>query len=128
MHTQYCIQNKRLDLYFPEHKIAIEIEECGHIDRNFEHEQIRQMMIEGKRGYKLIRINLEAADFNINRVINQVYMHMKQWTIKLTQNSLIDDLSKKLLEAAIRFKSKCKKEGPKLTKKIFKNVFQEYKK
>ena len=37
MHTQYCIQNKRLDLYFPEHKIPIEIEECGHIDRNFEH-------------------------------------------------------------------------------------------
>ena len=66
-------------------------------------------MIERKRGYKLIRINLEAADFNINRVINQVYIHMKQWTIKLTQNSLIDDLSKKLLEAAIRFKSKCKK-------------------
>ena len=84
-------------------------------------------MIERKRGYKLIRINLEAADFNINRVINQVYIHMKQWTIKLTQNSLIDDLSKKLLEAAIRFKSKCKKEGPKLTKKIVKNVFQEYK-
>ena len=33
MHTQYCIKNKRLDHYFPEHKIVIETDEYGHIGR-----------------------------------------------------------------------------------------------
>ena len=58
-------------------------------------------MIEKKSGSKFIRINPDAADFNINKVINQVYMHIKQSTIKSTKNSLVDDLSRTLLEAAI---------------------------
>ena len=64
-------------------------------------------MIEKKSGSKFIRINPDAADFNINKVINQVvYMHIKQLTIKSTKNSLIDDLSRTLLEAAIGLKLK----------------------
>ena len=64
-------------------------------------------MIEKKSGSTFIRINPDAADFNINKVINQVvYMHIKQLTIKSTKNSLIDDLSRTLLEAAIGLKSK----------------------
>ena len=63
-------------------------------------------MIEKKSGSKFIRINPDAADFNINKVINQVYMHIKQSTIKSTKNSLIDDLSRTLLEAAIGLKLK----------------------
>ena len=85
MHTQYCIKNKRLDHYFPEHKLAIETDEYGHIGRRREHEQSGQVMIEEKRGCKFIRINPDAAEFNINRAINQVYMHTKQLTIKSTK-------------------------------------------
>ena len=36
MHTQYCVQNKRLDLYFSEYKPGVEIDEYGHGDREFE--------------------------------------------------------------------------------------------
>ena len=43
---------------------------------------------------RFIRINPDAADFSINRVINLVYMLIKQSTKK----SLIHDLSKKQLE------------------------------
>ena len=85
-------------------------------------------MIEEKRGCKFIRSNPEAADFKIHRVINQVYMLLKQSTVKSTKKSLIDDLSRELLEAAIEFKPKCKKEGSKLIRKIVKNVLPEYKK
>ena len=46
MHTQYCIQNKRPDIYFSEHKLAVEIDEYDHVDRDFEYEKERQMMIE----------------------------------------------------------------------------------
>ena len=43
---------------------------------DFEHEQSRQVILEEKRGCRFIRINLAAADFNINIVINLVYMHI----------------------------------------------------
>ena len=64
------------------------------------------MMIEENIGCTFIRINPDAADFNINRVVNQVYMKIKQSTIKSAEKSLIDDLSRELLEAAIGLKSK----------------------
>ena len=52
MHTQYCVENKRLDLYFPKRKLGIEIDEYDHMDRNFEDEQSKQLMIEEKLGCK----------------------------------------------------------------------------
>ena len=33
MHTQYCVQNKRLVFFFSEHKLGVEIDEYGHADR-----------------------------------------------------------------------------------------------
>ena len=53
-------------------------------------------------GITVIKTNPDAADFNINRLINQIYMHIiestKKQTEKSTKKSLIDDISKKLLE------------------------------
>ena len=89
MHTLYCVQNKRLD----EHKLGVEIDEYGHADRDFEYEQSKQLMIEKKLGCKIIRINPDATDFNIYKMINQIRMHIKQSNKK----SIIDDLSKRLL-------------------------------
>ena len=51
-------------------------------------------MIEEKIGCKIVRVNPDIPDFNINRVINLVFMHIKQ----STKTSLIEDLSKRLLE------------------------------
>ena len=34
MHTQYGVQNKRLDLYFSKGKLGIEIDEHVHVDKN----------------------------------------------------------------------------------------------
>ena len=76
MHTQYCVQNKRLDLYFPKCKLGIEINNYGHVDRNFEDEQSKQLMIEEKRGCKIIRTNPDAPDFTIYRLINQVRIRL----------------------------------------------------
>ena len=109
MYTQYCVQNKRLDFYFSEHKLGVEIDECGHADRDFEYKQSRQLMIEKKLGCKIIRINPDAADFSIYRLINQISMHIKQSTKK----SLIDNFSKRLLGSEFKsnhsIKSKCLK-------------------
>ena len=81
MHTQHYILNKKNpNLYFPECKLAIEIDEYVHVDKDFKYEKERQMMLEKKLGCIFIRINPDAADININRVIKLVYMHIKQST------------------------------------------------
>ena len=99
--TQYCVENQRLDPYFSEYKLEIEIDEYDHESRNSNYEKSRQLMIES-HGITIIRTNPDAADFNINRLINQIYRHIIESTKKQikvsTKKSLIDDLSKILLE------------------------------
>ena len=55
----------------------------------------------------IIRTYADAADFDMNRLINQIYMLIIESTKKTnqvsTKESLIDNLSKKLLE--LEFKS-----------------------
>ena len=51
----------------------------------------------------IIRTNPDTADFDMNRLINQIYTHIIESTKVSTKKSLIDDLSKGLLE--LEFKS-----------------------
>ena len=74
--TQYCIENKRLDAYFSKYKLGIEVDEYNHEGRNSNYEKSRQLMIES-HGITIIRTNPDAADFDMNRLINQIYMHSK---------------------------------------------------
>ena len=50
-------------------------------------------MIESS-GITIIRTNPDAAYFDMNRLINQIYRQI----IKSAKKSLIDDISKRLLE------------------------------
>ena len=75
--TQYCIENKRIDAYFSEYKLGIEIDEYNHESRNFNYEKSRQLMIES-HGITIIRTNPDAADFDMNKLINQIYKHISQ--------------------------------------------------
>ena len=126
--TQYCIENKRLDAYFSKYKLGIEVDEYNHEGRNSNYEESRQFMIE-THGVTVIRTNPDAADFDINRLINQIYTHIiestKKQTKVSTKKSLIDDLSKRLLELEFKsnhsIKSKC-------LKWIVKNILPNYKK
>ena len=88
MHTQYCVQNKSLDLCFSKHKRGIEIYKYGNVDRDLEYEKERQKLIED-RGYTVIRTNPDAPVFNIYKLINKIHTHIKQPTIKLTKSSKI---------------------------------------
>ena len=80
------------------------------IDRNSNYEKSRQLIIES-HGITIIRTNPDAADFHINRLINQIYTHIIESTKTQTKKSLIDDLSKRLLELEFKsdhsIKSKC---------------------
>ena len=88
------------------YKLGVEVDEYNHEGRNFENEQSRQLMIE-THGITIIRANSDAAEFDMNRIINQIYTHIIKSTEKqtkvTTKKSLIDDLPKGLLE--FEFKS-----------------------
>ena len=75
--TQFWIENKRLDAYFSKYKLAIEVDEYNHEDRDSNYEKHRQSMIEN-HGITIIRTNPDAADFKINKLINQIYRHISQ--------------------------------------------------
>ena len=125
--TQYCIKKKRLDAYFPKYQLGIEVDEYNHEGRNFEKEQSRQLMIESQ-GITIIRTNPDTADFDMNRIINQIYTHIFKSTKKQTKVStkkpLIHDLSKRMLELKFKsnhsIKSKC-------LQWIVKNILPNYK-
>ena len=71
MHTQYCIENKRLDLYLSEYKVGIEIDEYDYAQRDPEYEMERQKLIKDYR-IMILRTNPDAPEFNINRLIKQI--------------------------------------------------------
>ena len=43
--TQYTVLNYRIDLYFQKYKLAIEVDELGHSDRNSDYEIQRQQAL-----------------------------------------------------------------------------------
>ena len=119
IYTQYCIKNKRLDAYFLKYKLGIEVDEYNHEGRNSEYEHSRQFMIES-HGITTIRTNPDDANFNMNNLINQIYTHINESTKK----TLIDDLSKQLLQLQFKsnhsIKSKC-------LKWVVKKILPQYK-
>ena len=94
MQTQYTILGYRIDLYFHKYKLAIEVDELGHNDRNIDYEIQRQQALERELGCVFIRITPDAADFNIFKETNKIHRHIK----KSSKKSLIDKISKRLLE------------------------------
>ena len=84
--TQYCIENKRIDAYFSKYKLGIEVDEYNHEGRNSNYEKSRQLMIES-HGITIIRTNPDAADFDMNRLINQIYTYIFESTKKQTKVS-----------------------------------------
>ena len=118
--TLHCIKNKRIDAYFSKYKLGIEVDEYNHEGRNSNYEKSRQLMIES-HGITIIRTNPDAADFDMNKLINQIYTHI----IKSTKKSLIDDLSKRLLELGFKSNNSIKS---KFLKWIVKNILPNYKK
>ena len=54
MQTQYSVLGYRVDLYFHKHKLAIEVDELGHAERNLSHETERQKALEKELDCMLI--------------------------------------------------------------------------
>ena len=134
MQTQYTVLNYRIDLYFHKYKLAIEVDELGHNDRSIDYEIQRQRVLEREFSYVFIRINPDAIDFNIFKEINKIHRHIKklikEQTKKQTEESIIDNLSKRLLELEFKQHNQIiffKKLKKKFLKWIVKNILPNYK-
>ena len=60
------------------HKLAIEGDELGPLDRNLNNEVERQKTLERGLNYVFIRINPDEKDFKIFKEINKIYIHITQ--------------------------------------------------
>ena len=61
----------RIDLYFHEYKLAIEIDEKGHKDRDTNDEIQRQKALEKELGCEFIRINPESIKKSDEKVLHR---------------------------------------------------------
>ena len=80
--TQYSVLGYRVNLYFHEYKLAIEVDELGHADRNINNEIERQKALKKELNYVFIRINPHEKDFNIFKPINEVYRNIENLSKK----------------------------------------------
>ncbi len=62
----------RIDLYLPDYKIAIEVDEYGHRDRDPKYEEYRESFLKRTLGCKFFRVNPDAADFNICKICGKL--------------------------------------------------------
>ena len=85
MQIQYSILHYRINLYFHKYKLAIEVDELGHADRNLSNETERQKALEKKLDCVFIRINPDEENFNIFKKINKIHRHIKKSNKKLTE-------------------------------------------
>ena len=69
---QHNVDGYRIDLYFPDYNLAIEVDEFNHIDRNKVDDMIREKHITQKLGCKFIRFNPDEKNFNIGDIISNI--------------------------------------------------------
>ena len=123
MQTQYRVLNYKIDLYFLDYKLAIEVDEKGHDYRRIDYEIKRQKAIEKEVSCEFIRINPDEKFFNVFKVKNEIYRHtiksIKKLTEKSTKEYLIDKLSKRLLGLEFKKNNSIKS---KALKHIVKNI------
>ena len=129
MQTQYSVLSYRIDLYFHKYKLVIGVDELGRADRNVNNEIERPRALERELNCVFIRIDTDAPNFNIFRETNKIHRHINKLTEqqtkkKTTKESIIDNLSKRLLELEFKHDNQIK---IRCLKWIVKNILQNYK-
>ena len=72
----------RIDLYFHKYKLAIEVDELGHADRNLSNEIERQKALGKELNCVFIRINPDEKNLNISKELNKLHRHQSNHSIK----------------------------------------------
>ena len=95
---QYRVKKYFIDLVFPVHKLGIEIDENGHIDRSEIKEQKRSKIMKEETGFEIIRINPDKENFDIFDEISKIqtfsYDSGRKLAEESTKNKMIEDTEK----------------------------------
>ena len=83
----------RIDAYFSEYLLAVEIDEKGHNRRDLIFEEKRQEALEKKLGCKFIRINTSKEGYNAGYEVSRI----QTWISKFKDRQL-NKLNKKVKE------------------------------
>ena len=94
---EYAALHYRNDFIFKNRILVVESDELGHIDRDSDYEKKRQKELKNC-GYYIIRIDSNKKDFNDHEEFDRASAYITKSTKESTKKSLIDDLSKRLLE------------------------------
>ena len=97
--NQYSVIGYGIELYFHKYKIAVEVSEYGHNDRDSDYEKQREERLTERLACVFIRINPDEQNFNIFKTINEIYRHIKR-----SSKKYIKDRASQIL-----FKTKLKK-------------------
>ena len=89
MISQKCIDGYFIDLYFTEYKLAIECDENDHIHNSLCDEKFREICI-SKNDITFIRYNPDDINFDIHKVINRIYMHIKKHNFYPQKNEYLN--------------------------------------
>ena len=114
MQTQYGVLSYRTDLYFHKYKLAVEVDELGHADRNVNNEIERQKALERELNCVFIRINPDEPEFKIFREINKIHRHIDQLNkVKIKKQ---EDKNRKLKDKNKELEDKNKELGDEIKK------------
>ena len=69
----------RIDIYFTEYCLAVEIDEKGHTDRDLTLEEKRQKALEKKLNCKFIRINASKENFDVDYEVSRIQLFISQF-------------------------------------------------
>ncbi len=89
---QYRIEEFKIDLYFPEYKLAIECDEHNHVSYKNNKDSERQLIITQKLGCKFIRFNPNKKDFNVFILLNDIHMHIQGYNKNITISTNTNEL------------------------------------
>jgi very-short-patch-repair endonuclease/AraC-like DNA-binding protein len=110
---QYKVDCYYIDLYFPEYKILVEVDENGHKDRKPGDERQRMDIVNEILEIDdnhWIRFNPDEHDFDITKVIGRIYRKIDE--IKQQKHNEEIEKQKKEIEKKIKEKPIVKKEEP----------------
>ena len=78
--------NCLIDFYFPKYKLAVEIGELRHADRDSANENKRQTEIAKYSDRKFIRINLDKTDFSAYDALGEIFKFADEFQKRKRKN------------------------------------------
>ena len=91
-----------VDLCCPVHKLAVEVDEDGHVYYNEEQYQIRQKLIENL-GFTFITINPHVENFDLDVEIATIYNYINKSSVRLAANSAEKSLKEKFAKELLSY-------------------------